>query len=154
MGLIITLIALGIILLLVELMLIPGFGVTGILGIVSLVSGVVLAYMWRGAMVGHIMLGCTLAASALLLWYALQPKTWKRLTLHENITAQAVETPQQKGLETGMQGVAVTRLAPMGTVRINGVETEATSHDNIIDPMQKVEIIKIDGAKIIVKTIN
>ncbi len=154
MALVITLIVLGIVLLLIELMLIPGFGVTGILGILSLVGGVVLAYTSHGATVGHITLATTIVASALLLWYALQPKTWKRLTLHENITAQAIETPQQKGLEAGMQGMAITRLAPMGTVKINGVEIEAASHDTIIDPLAKVEIIKIDGTKVIVKTIN
>ena len=153
MALIITLIVIGFILLLIELMIIPGFGVTGILGIASLVGGIVLAYTAHSAITGHIILACTLVLSAALLWYALQPKTWNKFTLKENINAQVNNNAEDKGIVVGMQGISLTRLVPIGKIRVNGVETEATARDGIIDAQQKVEIVKTEGVKVIVKTV-
>lgn len=151
MALIITLIVLGIILLLTELLLIPGFGVAGILGIAALAGGVVMAYYTRGAATGHIVLAGALLFCGLLTGYALRAGTWKRLTLHDNITARVFENPEDRGLSVGMKGVAITRLAPMGMVEINHVKIEATSYEGVIDPARPVEIVKIDGVKVVVK---
>jgi membrane-bound ClpP family serine protease len=153
MALVITLIVLGIVLLLAELIIIPGFGITGILGLLSLTGGVVMAYHRYGNMAGHAALIGSIIICVVFLCFALRAKTCKRLSLQDEITAQAVDTASDKGLVAGMQGVAITRLAPMGTVKINEVETEATTYDSLIDPRQKVEIVKIEGAKVFVKAI-
>ncbi|MDR0694588.1 MAG: NfeD family protein [Prevotellaceae bacterium] len=150
MALIITLILLGVVLLLMELLIIPGFGITGILGILSLAGGVVMAYYKYDDGTGHIVLAGTIIICILFACYALRPKTWKRLSLTSAITSQAVGTAAERGLAVGMQGITVTRLAPVGTVKINSVQIEATSFEGIINPSQKVEIVKIDGAKVIV----
>ncbi|MDR0728619.1 MAG: hypothetical protein LBF19_00625 [Prevotellaceae bacterium] len=151
MALIITLIVLGMILLLVELLLIPGFGIAGILGIIALVGGVIMAYYMRGAATGHIILSSVILCGALLLWYALRSNTWKRLTLHDNIAGQALDKPEDKGIHIGMKGVSITRLAPMGTALFDHVKIEATAYEGIINPSRPVEIVKIDGIKVIVK---
>ena len=153
MALIITLIVVGFILLLTELLVIPGFGITGILGILSLVGGIVLAYTSHNAVTGHITLAVTVALSAVFLYYALQPKTWNRLTLKENIDAQVDSSAESKGITVGMQGIALTRLAPMGKTRINEIEVEATAREGIINAQQKVEVVKIEGVKVIVKVV-
>jgi len=152
MALIITLIALGLVLLLLELFIIPGFGITGILGFASLAGGVVMAYVSYGVMTGHIVLVGALVISGLIVWLLLRSRTLDRLALHENITAQAIDSAEEKGLIIGMQGIAVTRLAPMGTVKFDEIETEAVAFEGIIDAQQQVVIIKIEGAKVIVKT--
>jgi membrane-bound ClpP family serine protease len=142
---------LGAVLLLAELMIIPGFGVTGILGILSLAGGVVMAYYRYDNSTGHIVLAGTVVICILFAWYALRPKTWKRLSLTSAITSQAVDTAAERGLAAGMQGVAITRLAPAGTVKVNNVQIEATTFEGIIDPAQKVEIVKTEGARVVVK---
>jgi membrane-bound ClpP family serine protease len=139
------------ILLLVELLLIPGFGIAGILGIIALVGGVIMAYYMRGAATGHIILSSVILCGALLLWYALRSNTWKRLTLHDNIAGQALDKPEDKGIHIGMKGVSITRLAPMGTALFDHVKIEATAYEGIINPSRPVEIVKIDGIKVIVK---
>ncbi|MDR2361721.1 MAG: hypothetical protein LBD91_03230 [Prevotellaceae bacterium] len=151
MALIITLIVLGMILLLVELLLIPGFGVAGILGIIALVGGVVMAYYTQGATTGHIILSSVILCGVLLLWYALRSNTWKRLTLHDNITAQALDKPENKGIHVGMKGVSITRLAPMGIALFDHIKIEATAREGIIHSSRPIEIVKIDGIKVIVK---
>jgi len=152
MALIITLILLGLALLLLEFLVIPGFGVTGILGFAALLGGVILAYVNYNVMTGHIVLGGTLAVSALFVWLTLRAKTWKKFTLHENITAQAIDSAEERGLSVGLEGTTLTRLAPMGTAVFNGIETEVATLDGIINAQQTIVIIKIEGAKVIVKS--
>lgn len=151
MALIITLILLGVVLLLTELLIIPGFGVTGILGILSLVGGVVMAYYKYDDATGHIVLAGTVVICILFACYALRSKTWNRLSLASAITSQAVDTAAERGLAVGMQGITITRLAPVGKVKIDNVQIEATSLEGIINAAQKVKIVKLDGAKVFVK---
>jgi membrane-bound ClpP family serine protease len=152
MALIITLILLGAVLLLIELLIIPGFGVTGILGVLSLAGGVVMAYYRYHNGTEHVVLAGAIIICILFSWYALRPKTWKKLSLHSAITSQAVDTAAERGLAIGMRGTAITRLAPAGTVKINNVQIEAFTFEGIINPAQAVEIVKLEGAKVIVKT--
>jgi membrane-bound ClpP family serine protease len=154
MALIITLILLGIVLLLLGLLIFPGFGVPEILGLVSLVSGVVLAYYTHGTATGHVVLGSTVLLCALLLACVLRSNTWQRLALHENITAQALDTAANKGLTVGMKGTTLTRMAPMGSVRFNDIKTEATAFGGIIQASREVEIVKIEGIKVMVKELK
>jgi membrane-bound ClpP family serine protease len=152
MGLIITLIIIGIMLLLLELLVIPGFGITGILGVAALIGGIVLAYTSLGTTAGHLTLFFSLAGCGIALWMIMRSKTWNRLSLKTNIDDKVDVLPEQKGIKAGDSGMAITRLAPMGKVRINNVDVEATAREGIIDTGQTVEVIKIDGNKIIVKT--
>ncbi|MDR2448861.1 MAG: NfeD family protein [Prevotellaceae bacterium] len=152
MGLIITLIVIGIVLLLLELLVIPGFGVTGILGIAALTGGIVLSYTTLGTTAGHLTLFLSLAGCGVALWVIMRSKTWNRISLKTNIDDKIDVLPEEKGVKTGDSGIALTRLAPMGKIRINTVDVEATSREGIINTGQTVEVVKIDGAKIIVKT--
>ncbi|MDR3351389.1 MAG: hypothetical protein LBN98_07115 [Prevotellaceae bacterium] len=154
MALIITLILLGVVLLLTELLIIPGFGVTGILGILALVGGVVMGYHRYDDGTGHLVLAGTIVICIVFAWFALRPGTWKRLSLTSAITSQAVGTAAERGLAAGMEGVAITRLAPAGTVKINDVQIEATALEGIIRPAQRVRIVKVEGAKVTVKISN
>jgi membrane-bound ClpP family serine protease len=152
MGLIITLIIIGIMLLLLELLVIPGFGVTGILGIAALIGGIVLSYTTLGATAGHLTLFLSLAGCGVALWIIMRTKTWNRLSLKTNIDDKVDVLPEQKGIKAGDSGIALTRLAPMGKIRISNVDVEATSREGIINTGQTVEVVKVDGTKIIVKT--
>ncbi|MDR3134040.1 MAG: NfeD family protein [Prevotellaceae bacterium] len=154
MALIITLILLGVVLLLMELLIIPGFGITGILGLLALVGGVVMSYYKYDDHTGHFILAGTIIICMVFAWFALRPKTWKRLSLTSAITSQAVDTAAGRGLAAGMQGVTLTRLSPVGTVKVNNVQIEATAFEGIIGPAQQVEIVKLDNTKVIVKPIK
>lgn len=50
----------------------------------------------------------------------------------------------------GQTGVTLTRLAPMGRVRIGEVTAEAKVVDDFIDPKQVVEVIGFDNTVVIV----
>ena len=154
MSLIITLILIGIVLLVIELLIIPGFGFTGVLGLLSIIGAVVLSFVQFDSTTGFIVLGSTIVVVAVMTALILQSKTWKKLSLKENIDAKVDSDPNEKGLIVGMIGLTLSRLAPAGKIRINDMDIEARSYDAIIDSGKQVEIIAIEDNKVIVQEVH
>ena len=154
MSLIITLIVIGIILLIIELLIIPGFGFAGVLGLLAVIGAVVLAFVQLGTTTGLIVLGSTIIALAVMTVFILRSKTWKKLSLKVNIDAKVDSAPDEKGLTIGMRGQTLSRLAPAGKIRINEMDIEARSYDAIIDSGKQVEIIAIEDNKVTVKQVD
>lgn len=154
MALIITLIILGIILLLVEILLIPGFAVTGIFGLLSLAGSCYFAFTQYGTVGGTITIAANVILIVLFLAYALRSKTWKKLTLHTNIESKADQNPEEKGIEVGQTGVTMTRLNPMGKARINNIVLEVKSADGFIDNNLPVKVTSIEDNQVVVKGVE
>ena len=152
MGPIILLILLGLILLLVETLLLPGFFFTGILGVISLAAACYFGFVNYGNTGGIItVIISVLVAAAFMVWI-LRSKTWKKATLNTEIKATVDQRPADKGITPGMKGVAQTRLNPMGRVRFdNGEEAEVHSLDGLIDARKNVVVEQVDEEKIFVK---
>ena len=149
MGLVITLIIVGLILILAEILLIPGIGVAGILGLLAMGGSCYYSFYEFGNTVGTIV---TVANSVLLictLIYVLRAKTWKRMSLETNIDSKAVEDDSSY-VSLGDKGVALTRLAPMGTVRFGDRVAEVRAVEGIIDPGTEVEVAMIEDRRIYV----
>lgn len=151
MALIISLSVLGLLLIIAEIVLIPGIFVAGTLGLASMAGACWLAFDNFGPEAGCI----TIAADALLTVVCtvltLRSKTWKKLSLHTEIDSRADTNPEDKGITVGMHGTTITRLAPMGKVLFDGTAVECSARNGIIDPGQEVEVILIDDNKIFVK---
>ena len=151
--LIITLIIAGLLLLAAELVLIPGFGVAGILGVASLVGSCWVAFTQVGTTAGIITLIANILLAIISTVLVLRSKTWKKLSLGTNIEAKVDTTPVEKGISVGDKGTTITRLAPGGKVMLGTNMLEAFSRDTIIEPGIDVEVCEIQGHKIYVKQI-
>jgi len=151
MSLIITLIIMGLILMVIELLIVPGFGIAGILGLASITGSIYLAFARYGYTGGFIVLGCVVFSTALVTWLTLRSKTWRQISLKESIASKATGSPSESGIAPGSRGVAISRLAPMGKARFDGRDFEVSSRQGIIDNGSEVEVVQIDGIKIIVK---
>lgn len=149
MALIITLILVGIVLILAEILLIPGVGVAGILGLLSLGGSCWYAFYEFGNMTGGIVTGVVALLIVLTTIYVLRAKTWKRMSLETNIDSKAVEDDSAY-VSLGLRGVAVTRLAPMGVVRFGEKAVEVKAVEGIIDAGSEVEVMMIEDHKIYV----
>jgi len=154
MGLIITLIIIGVVLLLAELLLIPGVGVAGILGLLSLAGANFIAFAYYPHPAGVIVLATTLIICISGIWYALRAQTWKRLSLKNEIEAKAIPLPQDLGIHVGMRGKALGRLIPAGKARFGNIDTEAYAFQGMIDPDTEVEVVLIDNLRIFVHPIE
>lgn len=152
MGPIIILIVVGLLLLLVETLLIPGFAVTGILGLCSLAAACYLAFTTIGNTAGIIItIICILLAAALLVW-VMRSSTWKKATLNTKIDSKVDVNADQKTVTVGSKGVAITRLAPMGMVRFeDGTKAEVSSADGFLDQGTEVIVTNLEEEKIFVK---
>lgn len=151
MALIISLSFLGILLIIAEIVLIPGIFVAGTLGLVSMAGACWLAFDDFGATAGYITIAANALTAIVCTVLSLRSKTWKKLSLHTEIDSRTDSTPESKGIGTGMEGVTITRLAPMGKVLFGDTAVECSARNGIIDPGRKVEVILIDDNKIFVK---
>ena len=149
MGLVISLILVGLVLILAEILLIPGVGVAGILGVLSLGGSCWYAFYEFGNMTGGIVTGVVALLIVLTTIYVLRAKTWKRMSLETNIDSKAVEDDSSY-VCVGDRGIAMTRLAPMGMVRFGERVTEVKALEGMVDAGSEVEIMMIDDHKIYV----
>ena len=150
MGFIITLILVGLVLLFAEILLIPGVGIAGILGLLSLGGSCFYAFNQMGTMVGAIVTAGNVVLIVALTVWVLRAKTWKRLTLETNIESKAVSS-ESSVLSVGDKGKTLTRLAPMGTVRFGQNAVEVKALEGLIDPDVEVEVVLIEDNRIFVK---
>ena len=54
----------------------------------------------------------------------------------------------------GQSGTTLTRLAPMGKVRVGEVTAEAKTIDGYINPRQSVEVIGFENTVVIVRAVH
>lgn len=148
---IILLIILGFILVLFEIFLLPGF-IVGIMGIALMIIGIVMAYSY-GATVGNYVLLGTVFGTALLTYLAFKNNTWRKVTLHSSIKGK-VNTLEEKLINVGDRGVAVSRLAPMGKALIQNNIFEVQSLEGYINENSEIVVVKIESNKILVKRKN
>lgn len=149
-ALVITLIVAGLLLLGAELIIIPGFGIAGILGIASIVASCWVAFTNLGTTAGVIVIVVNIILTIASTILMLRSKTWKKLTLKTNIDAKVETAPAQKGIAVGDTGITLTRLAPAGKVKIGENVLEAFTRDSLIEPGKDIKVTEIDGNKIYV----
>lgn len=153
MGFIITLILVGLVLIFAEILLIPGVGVAGILGLLSLGGSCFYAFTQLGTASGIVVTAVNIVLIIALTIWVLRAKTWKKLTLETNIESKAVPS-ESAVLSVGEVGKAVTRLAPMGTVRFGGNAVEAKALEGMIDPGTPVRVAMIEDNRIFVSPLE
>lgn len=153
-ALFIVLIILGFILLAIEMLVIPGFGVAGVLGCASLIGACIFAFIGFGTLIGCIVVVSVVALVIIGIFFLLKTNTWKKLSLKTNIESKVDDSPENKGLKVGDKGMTVTRLAPSGHVNFNSVIVEVTTREGLIGPKKEVSIVAFEGNRIFVAAIN
>src|SRR5512133_1069720 len=147
---IVIIIILGIFLLLVEFLIIPGFTVFGVAGFVFIFLGIGSAYYFHNVLTGNITLAGTVIASFATMYYIFKRKTWKNMGLKANITSKHEPFDTLK-VHAGDSGKTITRLAPVGKAQINDITCEAKSQGGFIDENVEIEVLKVLNTQIIVK---
>lgn len=158
----------GIILVVLEMFVVPGFGVTGISGIacicVALILGLIENYTFSLTHVnsssilssaGIFITGLLLAIGAI--WYLTSshgPKWVRRhtdLTLTQQVKDGYIGVDMTPSLYIGLDGVATTDMRPAGKVEINGEELDAVAVSGFINAGTRVRVTKYENAQIYVK---
>ncbi|HNQ13503.1 MAG TPA: NfeD family protein [Bacteroidia bacterium] len=146
---IIILLVLGLGLLVIEVIMLPGL-ITGIIGFAMCVSGILWMYNAYGTNAGNIALISTLISSVIIGVIIFKSGAWNRLSLHDTLSGKTLSV-ESLNLQIGQEGLSLSALRPSGSVMINNEKVEATSLGEFIDANQSIEVVKIAHQKIFVK---
>ena len=83
--LVVLLVLAGVALLLMEMFLLPGFGIAGVSGFACLVGAVVVAWMMIGRLAGYITLAACVLLSGLAIWGFLRSNALDKMALDTKI---------------------------------------------------------------------
>ncbi len=150
---IVLLIFLGLLFLVAELVLLPGVSIGALLSLVCYGSSIYLAFRDYGPLTGFIVVLVILVLSVVSVVFSLRAKTWQRFSLKQEIRSSSMPEPD-KELQIGARGKSVSRLSPMGKIRIDGRLYEAKSQDVYIDPRSDVEVVGFENFSVIVKKVE
>ena len=156
----------GVVLLLLEIFVIPGFGIAGVLGIIMIIGGLFLSLLSDlpifdfASLTGALtQLAVSLLASLLIMYLLAKylPKTvvWNRLILQSNIDSKSGYSAKKDIRKlVGKTGEALTDLRPSGIATIEGKRIDVITEGEYIDKGARIKIISAEGAKVIVKQID
>ena len=166
----IALFFIGVILIALEIFVIPGFGVTGILGIICLVCGLAFSMVsndYFDFKLAHpgmlfnsflIVIGSMFLAVILMVIFGkniLKSSAFKRLVLEdEQKSDQGYTSSVSKADLLHKQGVAKTVLRPSGKIEIDGVWYDAVALDGFIDAGDLIYVEKHENYNLFVRKIE
>lgn len=157
----------GVLLLLVEILIIPGFGIVGILGILAILTSLALSMVGRFELltfqdvqsalskVTAALIGSTIMAIVLF-------KFFPRTSLGKQIILKETQEREQGYVSqridhrhlVGLIGVTLTPLHPSGTILLEEKRYDVVSEGEFIDKQMRVKILEVEGARIVVRKIE
>lgn len=151
----IALFILGLSLLITELV-VPGFGVPGIAGIVSLVLSItvmVVAYPVYGIFIAIGVIGAVMLTILILRKWLSSKQIQGKIILEDVV---ATEKPEYEDLDyfLGKEGITLTPLKPYGTVDFSGVRIETFSVGPYVPAKVKVKVVEVTNNKIMVEQVK
>jgi len=162
----------GVILIIVEIFALPGFGVTGIAGIVLVVTSLTLAMInnigfdFKPVRPDNVIISLFIVfISIFIAIIASYFLTKKLFTQNRLFGSLALETVQSKddGYSTadihyremiGKRGIAHSILRPAGKVMIDGELFDATALTGYIEKGENIEVVKYETTQLVVKKLE
>lgn len=150
---VISLILIGVGLIVLEIVIIPGTTIVGIIGICLAIAGVFLSFRLFDSATGWAVLGATAVVSGGMFYWSFRSKAWSRFSLKDTIDSK-VNEGIFLDLEIGLEGVAISALRPMGKAEVKGKVYEARTLGDFVPTGTKIRIVKILMNQILVEPIN
>ena len=135
-----------------EVLFVPG-GILGILGGILLIYAIYLPYGEGYVIEAHINTVAIFSILTFSLFKIIKHKSWRSVELSTNIDS-SVKEDYRSLVNIGDTGECISRLTPIGSIRIDNKTYEAKSDTGFLDPKTKIEIINITKNEIIIKPIN
>jgi membrane-bound serine protease (ClpP class) len=160
----VLLLGLGLIALGVEVFVLPGFGVAGILGIVAIAASMVLAMMGGYPTTGDVaqalaVLGASLfiTTAVIYAWLRHLPNSGRfsglLLTGAGHRDAGFTTAPSRPEL-VGREGTALTDLRPSGTARIGEERIDVVTEGQYVAQGSKVLVVRSEGYRHVVRQVS
>ncbi len=154
----------GLILLAIEVLVIPGFGVAGVLGVIAIIASLVLSLVGPGFTITFILAAAgrvvfallfALLASLVLLRFLPHLPFGRRLVLKRGLAAAEgyASAPEIDSQWLGKTGLASSPLRPAGIADIDGRRVDVVSDGEHIDAGQFIRVTRVDGNRVVVRRI-
>ena len=147
---VLILIFLGVALILVELIFVPGTTIVGLLGVGLCVVGVYFGFQYFGGTTGWIIVAGTAVVGFGSIVIGLRSGSWKRFALKRSMDSH-VNEDVKVDIKEGDIGETVSALRPIGKAEFNGQFVEVRTVGDYIESSKKVKVIRISDNKIIGK---
>ncbi len=145
----------GFILMAIELF-VPGFGVFGIMGIISFITGIAMAAYETtyGLFSIAIAIVVNIILAIILVKYFGKKGLWNRFILKDEQKKETGYVSHIKDKKLiGLTGNSITKLRPSGTALIEGKRYDVITEGNFIDANKEIEVILVEGTRIVVKEV-
>ena len=152
---VVLLFLLGIGLLLLEILVIPGFGLAGVGGLAAIFAS--LYWSFPDATAAFTAIGFATVATIVFGIFLLRrvPKTgiWRRIALETKLEDVGVPADDSKApvVKEGALGRALTPLRPAGIVEIESLRVDAVSEGEFIPPGTTVQVVRVAGGRVTVR---
>lgn len=153
---VLTLFAVGIVLVAVEI-LVPG-GFLGALAGLCLLAGVAMAFVEFGSAGGVLATGAALVIAIGLLYFEFvvlpRTKLAKKFSMTETVAGRSQPEVAERGAVIGCEAVAVTTLAPSGYVEVDGRRYEAFCQSGHVAAGARLRVVEVDTFRLVVTQIK
>ena len=160
----ILLLGLGAIALAVEVFVLPGFGVAGVLGTLAIVASMVLAMIGARPSTGDLaqalaVLGASLfiTMAVIYAWLRHLPNSgrFSGLLLRGSVhKSQGFVSAPNRGDLIGLDGIAVTDLRPSGTARVGQERIDVVTEGEYVPQGSRVQVVQSDGYRHVVRAVS
>jgi membrane-bound ClpP family serine protease len=150
---VLSLIVIGLILIVVEVIFVPGTTLVGFIGFGLVLLGQLFGFRYFGNNIGWIIVAGTAMSSAIIFFWVFRSKPWQLFALKTSIKSKVNEGIHD-GLVAGAEGIARSALRPSGKAELGGKVVEVTTQGSYLESGTRVRIIKISPYQILVETIN
>ncbi len=146
---IIVLAILGLVMIFAEILM-PGFGLFGILGVISLFGSLIFAYKLYGLVIFLILLAAAVGIFLAMIIFAEKSGLCRRVVLQDRQEAKDFDESVLQGL-LGQSGVTCSTLRPFGSAEIAGRTVDVRSQGDFMDRGERIQVVQIVGKTVIVK---
>ncbi len=150
---VLAIILLGILLILLEVILIPGISVAGIVGSILTFGGIIAAFYYHGMTVGLLSLAVSAIAIGLAWFILLKTGASNWMANHEIVEGKGIESKEEQ-VKVGDAGITISRLNPIGKAEINGKLVEVTCRSGFVEQDTQISVLETSPNSILVKTLN
>lgn len=140
---VILLLIAGIVLLVVEIIFVPGTTILGIIGGALMIFGVIIGYSKFGSQTGSLILVGALVVGGAVTILSFRSGVWKKFALKNTNKSKFNEDIKVEHL-LGAEGVALSALRPFGKAEIYDSTYEVKTLGIYVDAGTKIKVTKVD----------
>ncbi len=140
---VILLLVAGMVLLIIEIIFVPGTTIFGIIGGALLVFGIIISYSKFGNQTGTIILVCTVIVGSAATIYSFKSGVWKRFALNTSIDSKFNDNIEIEHL-LGSEGITLSDLRPYGKAEIYNSTYEVKTLGNFLSTGTKIKVTNVD----------